>query len=362
MIITYQFRIKDSSHRAHLEKLASKVNFVQNYLNETSYNAWRRDRKWLSEFDFNKLMTGATKEVGLGSATLEAISKSFSNSRNKAKRSKLSWRSSKRHLGWIPVRSYGIKIVNDCVVFQKRRYRFWKTREIQGKIKTGSFNQNSRGQWFFNLQCEVEDLPKENQVGAVGIDLGLKTIATMSDGSKIENKKFLSKWSKKLAMAQRANKKKQVTAIHNKIKNVRKDFLHKESTKLVKKYETIIVGDVSSSRLAKTRMAKSVLDAGWGMFKFMLEYKAKRLGVNFSVVSEKYSSMTCSRCFERSGPRGIAMLRIREWYCSACGSVHDRDVNAATNILLGLGRQAPLGSPLLGGVKLLETLWCGSIP
>lgn len=130
---------------------------------------------------------------------------------------------------------------------------------------------------------------------------------------------------------------KRVTQIQNKIKNVRKDFLHKETTKLVKKYKVIYVGDVSSSKLAKTRMAKSVLDAGWGMFKSMLEYKAIALGVDFKVVKENYSSVTCSSCFERSGPSGLSALGVREWVCESCGVIHDRDVNAATNILLGLG-------------------------
>ena len=123
-----------------------------------------------------------------------------------------------------------------------------------------------------------------------------------------------------------------------KIKNTRKDFLHKETTKLVRRYKTIYVGDVSSSKLAKTKMAKSTLDAGWGLFKSMLEYKAIALGVDFKVVNEKYSTVTCSSCFERSGPSGLSALGVREWTCSTCGTDHDRDVNAARNILLGLGR------------------------
>lgn len=338
MIITYQFRIKDSRKRTKLNSLAHKVNFVWNYINETSAFAWKRDRKYLSEFDFNYLLSGSSVEVGLLSDTIRLISKEFVKNRNTRKVSKLKWRSKNKNLGWIPANGVSLSINNDFIIFQKNKYRFWKTREIEGKIKTGSFSQNSKGQWFINLHCEVPDVQPTESNLSVGIDLGLKTIATMSDGTKIENKKIFNKYAEKLAKAQRANKKKQIANIYNKIKHARKDFLHKETTNLVKKYKKILIGDVNSSKLAKTKLAKSVNDASWGMFKSMLEYKAIRLGVDFKVVKEKYSTVTCSVCFKRTGPNGLSALGVREFVCVNCGTVHDRDVNAATNILLGLGR------------------------
>lgn len=338
MIITYQFRIKDSCRKTKLKYLASKVNFVWNYMNETSDIAWKRDKKWLSEFDMNYLTTGTSKELGLGSSSIHAISSEFFSRKRIAKKAKLSWRSAKRNLGWVPFKSAAVNISGDIICFQKTKYKFWKSREIEGKIKSGSFSQNSKGQWFINLHCDVNDLECSESEKLVGIDLGLKTTATMSDGSKIENPKILNKYANKLAMAQRARKKKLITQIQNKIKNVRKDFLHKETSKLVKKYKKIYVGDVSSTKLAKTKMAKSVNDAGWGMFKSMLEYKAIRLGVDFKVVKEKYSTVTCSACFKRTGPSGLSALGVREWFCCSCGVIHDRDINAAKNILLGLGR------------------------
>ena len=331
MIRTYQFRIKDASKKKRLGSLAGKVNYVWNYLNETSQKAWARDRTWISEFDLNYLTAGVSKDLGLASDTIQSIASEYTARRNKRKRPGLRWRSRKRNLGWIPIKYRAIKLNGDSVVFQKQKYRFWKTREILGKPKTGSFSQNSRGQWFFNIACEVESEAFRGK-GSVGVDLGLKTLATLSDGTTIENPKTLLKWADRLAVAQRAHKKKKVTAIQNKIKNIRKDFLHKESTKLVKKYKRIFVGNVSSSRLVKTRMAKSVLDAGWGMFKSMLEYKAISLGVDYKVVDEKYSTVTCSNCFERNGPSGLSALGIRTWDCK-CGAKHLRDVNAAKNIL-----------------------------
>ncbi len=338
MIITYQFRIKDSSRKTKLKHLAGTTNFVWNYLNSTSQFAWKRDRKWLSEFDLNYLLIGASRELGLNSDSVSSISAEFTARRNKAKRSGLGWRSAKRKLGWVPFKGRALKVQGDELTFQKTKYRFWKSREIEGLIKSGSFSQNSKGQWFVNFQCEVPEVEKSQSTSSVGVDLGLKTLATLSDGSKIENPKTLQKYADKLAKAQRARKSRQVASIQNKIKNVRRDFLHKESTKLVNKFGNILVGDVSSSKLVKTKMAKSVLDAGWGVFKVMLGYKAKRLGVAFNVVSEKYSSVTCSVCLERNGPRGLSALGVREWFCVSCGVVHDRDINAAQNMLLGLGR------------------------
>jgi len=136
-----------------------------------------------------------------------------------------------------------------------------------------------------------------------------------------------------MAMAQRARKKKRVKAIHAKIANCRNDWTHKTTTAIVHRARLIAVGNVSSPRLAKTHMAKSVYDAGWSQLRTCLEYKAKRLGVVYREVNEAYSSVTCADCGVRSGPRGLSALGVRVWCCSVCGSVHVRDHNAARNIL-----------------------------
>lgn len=177
--------------------------------------------------------------------------------------------------------------------------------------------------------------------GVVGIDLGLKDVATCSDGQRLENGRFYRDLEPKLASAQRAGKKARVRAIHAKIANRRKDALHKFSRSLVERCNTIIVGDVSSQKLVKTKMAKSVLDAGWGQLKTMLAYKCAHAGIVFRVVNEAYTTQTCSCCgaLPASRPRGIAGLGIREWICE-CGVTHDRDVNAARNIL-ALGHERP---------------------
>ena len=104
---------------------------------------------------------------------------------------------------------------------------------------------------------------------------------------------------------------------------------------MVEQYQNIVVGDVSSLKLAKTRMAKSVLDSGWGMLKTQLQYKGQQAGRSVQVVSERYSTRVCGNCGALTGPKGVEQLVVRQWVCGACGDTHDRDVNAARNILAG---------------------------
>ncbi len=196
-----------------------------------------------------------------------------------------------------------------------------------------------------NVQVKIPELVGPVMPGptaAVGLDLGLKTCATASDGKKIEGR-FYRGLEAKLGIALRAGKKPRTRAIHAKIGNQRKDMLHKFSTALVRNNAAIFVGDVASAKLVKTKMAKSTLDAGWAMLKTMLEYKSHQAGIVFEEVSEAYTTQTCSCCrtISASSPNGRAGLRIREWVCSECGTAHDRDTNAAKNILaLGLQRLA----------------------
>jgi IS605 OrfB family transposase len=202
--------------------------------------------------------------------------------------------------------------------------------------KGGCFVEDSRGHWYVCFYVEVNQL-KQAPSTAVGIDLGLKTLATFSNGKKIEAPRFYRKLEKKLATAQRANNHDLAKAINAKIANRRRDYMHKWTTYVARNYRLIFVGDVSSSQLAQTNMAKSIYDVSWYASKNALCYKARRHGGYFGEVNEAFTTQTCSACVERTGPKGIAGLGIREWVCSACGVSHERDVNSGQNILtLGL--------------------------
>ena len=293
--------------------------------------------------DVSKLCTGASRELLLHSDTVSATCRQFVKSRDlhrKCPRFRVSF-GPKRSLGWLPFIPRAVKIEGGSVVYLKRRYCFWKTRDLSGAFKSGSFCQDARGRWYVTFQCETaNDLPAGT--GEIGIDLGLKTLAVCSDGYEIPALKHYRRYERSLAMAQRANNKRRVKAIHAKIANSRKHHLHEQSSKLVRENKLIVVGNVNSSSLAKTWMAKSVLDAGWAMFRNQLVYKmARRPQAICIIADERWTSHTCSSCGARSGPKGIAGLGIRSWTCS-CGAIHDRDRNAAMNILrFGQERLAP---------------------
>jgi len=332
-IITYKYRIKDSTSKKKLQKMSYSVNDVWNYCNEVSQIALKNKNKFLSGFDLNKLTVGVAKDLGLNSDTVNAVCEEYVIRRKQFKKSKLNWRSRKKSLGWIPFKGRTIKCLGDgSIKYLNHTFRFYESR-IPQNIKCGSFNQDAKGNWYLNLVCEIpcEIIPLTNI--SVGVDLGLKTTATYSDGSYFQGEKPTRKYADKLAKAQRARKKKQVTNIHRKIKNIRKDSIHKETTRLVKEYDLIVVGNVSSKKLVKTKMAKSTLDNSWGTYKSFLAYKTIRFGKELKVVNESWTTRTCNVCGNVADFSGLKGLSVREWVCSGCGEKHNRDVNAAKNIL-----------------------------
>jgi IS605 OrfB family transposase len=294
------------------------------------------------------LTSGCGQDLSLHAHTVQKVCSEHATRRKQFKQSKLRWRSKKRSLGWIPFKANGIKVVRDRVCYRGHWFRLWLSRPIEGRILEGSFNQDARGRWYVNLQCAVE--PVEPQCGgeAIGIDLGLKDQMVLSDGQVFSRENITHQYAQRLATAQRARHKRQTRTVHAKISNTRRDWAHKVSTQVVALASAICVGNVSSSKLVKTKMAKSVSDAGWSQLRTFLQYKAIRLGVTYADVNEAFSTVTCSGCGARTGPRGLGGLGVRSWVCSECGSSHDRDVNAARNILrVGLGHQSPKGIPRL---------------
>ena len=346
---TLKVRVRDK-HAPLLRQMARSVNFVWNYMNELSHRSIRERGVFLSAFDMHPYTKGAGKQLGLHSQTLQAVAAEYVTRRKQFKKARLNWRKSggvRRSLGWIPVNSGAASWKNGQVFHNGHHFKVWDSYGLgQYKFRSASFNEDARGRWYFNLVVEVETTQSAGQQ-AIGIDLGLTDVATCSDGSKLENARFYRDLEPALAIAQRAGKKARVRAIHAKIANRRKNALHQFSRALVERCGTIIVGDVSSQTLVKTSMAKSVLDAGWGQLKTMLDYKCAHAGIVFKVVNEAYTTQTCSCCgaLPDSRPKGIAGLGIREWTCE-CGATHDRDVNAARNIL-ALGHERPVvGIPL----------------
>lgn len=339
--LTYRYRVKDATSGKHLARMARAVNFVWNYCGEAQEHAERWGGRWPTAFDLVKLTAGASEMLGLSSRSLNAVCHEFVKSRLAHNR-RPNWRSAKRSLGWVPF-SHAYQVIcirDDVAVFRKRSYRLWMSRQPDGVFRSGSFSQDATGRWYLNLVCEVAN-DRAGANGEVGIDLGLKSLATLSSGETIENPRHVRTHAERLAKAQRAGRKKLARAIHRKVANARRDHLHKVSAAIVRENSLVVVGDVSPSKLAKTKMAKSVLDAGWAELKDMLRYKSALRRGAFVEVSERLSTQTCSDCGCVGGPRGLEGLGVRSWACEACGTVHDRDVNAARNILRS-GRNAAL--------------------
>jgi IS605 OrfB family transposase len=351
---TLKLRIKDK-HASVLRQMAREVNLVWNFLNETSSRAICERSLFLSAFDLQKYTNGFSKIDGvlIGSQTIQQVADEYATRRKQFKRSRLNWRVSNRlspkySLGWVPFKIGAAKYKVGQIQFAGFNLGLWDSYGLsQYALRAGSFSEDSRGRWYLNVCVQVKTRPAGG-AAAVGIDLGLKTSATTSEGEVVIGRQYRA-LEQKLGIAQRAGKKARVRAIHAKIKNQRKDAQHKFSTALVERCAAIFVGDVASSKLVKTKMAKSTLDAGWSQLKTMLEQKCQRAGVVFEVVNERYTTQTCSCCgsISAGSPKGRAGLRIREWTCVDCGTAHDRDVNAARNILAAGHRRLAVGIPAL---------------
>ena len=351
---TLKLRIKDK-HCKVLDQLASEVNFVWNYVNDLSFKHLKRTGDFFSAFDIAKYTKRTTKLCGVHSQTVDAIREEYAGKRKQFRKAKLKWRvsnkkSARRSLGWIPFKKVAIKYADGYVQYGKYQFMLWDSYGISKySVRTGSFVEDSRGRWYVCLVVDSPKAEKPTTTKAIGIDLGLKDLATCSDGTVISNPKFYRKYENKLGIAQRARNKKRVRALHAKIANCRKDYLHKASTLLVKENVLIVVGDLSAKKLVKTKMAKSVLDTGFSALKTMLKYKCENAGVLFEEVNEAYTTQICSCCkkISSSSPKGRVDLGMREWTCQNCGTVWQRDLNSALNILaLGHERLA-VGIPLL---------------
>ncbi len=207
---------------------------------------------------------------------------------------------------------------------------------------------DASGRYFASFVVEVGEAAPIPASSEVGIDLGLAAFAVRSDGEVIDNPRFFRKAERRLKRAQRtlcgkekgsrnrAKARIRIARLHARVRDTRRDWLHKVSTRIIRENQAVFVEDLAVAGLARTNLAKSVHDAGWSTFVGMLAYKAQRYGRTFAKVDRwAATSQVCSACGRRDGRKPLS---VRVWTCIGCNAVHDRDVNAALNIL-ALGRR-----------------------
>ena len=331
-----QLKLKlNRKQEGRLEEWLPILGSVWNFgLRKIELNA--RDGIYFSPYEFKDLLSGHGPKLGIPSHTLRGTLSDVYTAwqrcfKKLAKRPRL--KGIRNKLNSIPFPDpFLAPVGNRITVPGIGKARFHKQQIPEGKIKCGRIVKRTSG-WYLCLFIDAQPKAIPHLAkGSIGIDPGFKSLLTLSSGEKIEHPRELEALANRLAQAHRGGRKKQATRIHERISNQRKDRNHKLSRRLVAE-NAVIRFSADHHKGIASKFGKSVASSSHGQLRQQLAYKCIASGRAYDEPVSRFSTMTCSTCKARTGPTGFTGLQVRQWTCAECGSSHDRDVNAAINIL-----------------------------